>query len=630
MRSERGTGGLSDAVRVLRRAFWPLLAFETAIGFVTVIVLDPLLLLLLDRIVALGGDPFVGNSALVAFALSPAGLTAIAVAAIGATFFVVATFGGESLVLWGARRGKPPRHLAIWRSLLGRVPVLLAISAWLIAVAMLLALPVAATAIAARRWLLSDGDFYFYLTTRPPEFIWAAAAVIIVAAIAGVAGFLLLLRTGLAVPICLARPLGARRAFWLSAMATRGRQRALILRLLGVAGGLVLLWAVVLAVLSVLLERLIANPMTAPALLRTGALFAVGGAIGFAVLAAISRGAVLLVLLLDRAADQVLPASVEPGPISARRRWLGVAVTLGICATIPVAAAMQMTRGGPAVPRTIGITAHRAGSARAPENTIAALRNAIAEGADVVEVDAQETADGEVVLLHDTDLRRVAGVARSVWEMRSDELQRLDVGSWFAPRFAGERIPTLRAFAEASRGRVRLNVELKDNGHEQDLAARVVAILRETGVADQAAISSLDLGLLRQVRQIAPEIKRGLILATGIGNLRAVDVDFVALARRLATRAVIRQLAERGREAHVWTLDDDATIARAMLDGAANIITGDTLRAVRVRDWFNGLSKPERMLLRVPNLVSTGWLGITGRELPMRGAVAPESVADEE
>jgi len=624
MRSERGTGGLTDAARALRRAFWPLLAFETTIGLITVVVLDPLLLLLLDRIVALGGDPFVGNAALIAFALSPPGLTALAVAAIGATFFAVATFGGDSLILWDARRGKPARHLAVWRSLLGRVPALLMISACFIGMAVLLMLPVLGTAIAARRGLLSGGDFYFYWTTRPAEFVWFAACVMIVAAIAGVVGFLLLLRTSLVVPICLTRPVGAWGAFWLSAAATRGRQRTLVLRLVGVAAGLALLWMVVLAIASILLERLLAIPMSGPALLRTGALLAVGGAIGFAVLATVSRGAVLLVLLLDRAAEEVLPASVEHGPVSPRRRWVGVAITLGICATIPAAVVMQITSEGAATPRAIGITAHRAGSAHAPENTIAALRNAIAEGANVVEIDAQETADGKIVLLHDADLRRVAGVARAIWEMRSDELRRLDVGSWFAPRFAGERIPTLREFVEASAGRVRLNVELKNNGHEQDLAARVVAVLRETGVSDRAAISSLDLGLLHQVRRIAPEIKLGLILATGIGNLRGVDVDFVALARRLATPAVIRQLDERGREVHVWTLDDDATIARAMLDGAANIITGDTARAVRVRDWFEGLNEAERVLLRVPNLVSTAWLSIAGRNPPRRDAVTEE------
>ena len=618
--ADAGSGPAGSAA-VLRRAFWPLLVFETAIGLATLIVLDPLLLLLLDRIVALGGDPLVGNAGLIAFAVSPTGLIAIAVAAVGATFVAVATFGGASLILWGARTGRPPRQQVVWGALLRRTPALLAISAWAIGAALALSLPVLGTALAARRWWLSGGDFYFYLATRPPEFIRAAAVVALVAAVAGIGGLVLLLRTGLAVPICLTRPVGARHALRLAATATRGRQRALMPQLLGAAAALTALWAVALAAMSMLLEWLMSRSMPGASLVRTAVILAVGGAIGFAALAAISRGAVLLVLLRGRPADEVLPSGAEPEPFPARRGTLGFAAALAICATIPVGAAMQMVRGEWTGPRAIGITAHRAGSARAPENTIAALRNAMSEGADVVEVDAQETADGEVVLLHDTDLRRVAGVARHIWEMRSDELLRLDVGSWFAPRFAGERIPTLRAFAEASRGRVRLNVELKDNGHGEDLAARTVGVLRETGVADQAAVSSLDLGLLREIRRMAPEIKLGLILAAGIGDLCAVDVDFLALSRRLARPAVIRRLAGCGREAHVWTLDDDATIARAMLDGAANIITGDTLRAVRVRDWFNGLDEPERVLLRV--------LRATGRAPAMQDATGdPAPPAD--
>jgi glycerophosphoryl diester phosphodiesterase len=233
------------------------------------------------------------------------------------------------------------------------------------------------------------------------------------------------------------------------------------------------------------------------------------------------------------------------------------------------------------------------------------------EGADAVEVDVQETADGEVVLLHDTDLRRVAGVGRSIWDLPYADLQALDVGSWFSPAFQAERIPTLRAFAAASRGRTRLNVELKNNRHGQDLAARVINVLHETGTADHAVISSLDIDLLRQVRHIAPQIKLGLILAAGVGNFRSVDVDFFALSRRLATPAVIRQLHAIGRQVHVWTLNDKSGIAQAMLDGADNIITSDPSVATEMRVWFHGLSEPDRTLLRLGRFLGTSRLHAT-------------------
>ncbi|MBV8524939.1 MAG: hypothetical protein JOY71_22940, partial [Acetobacteraceae bacterium] len=140
---------------------------------------------------------------------------------------------------------------------------------------------------------------------------------------------------------------------------------------------------------------------------------------------------------------------------------------------------------------------------------------------------------------------------------------------------------------------------LKNNGRGEDLAARVVAVLRDSKTSDQAVISSLDLGLLREVRQIAPALKVGLIVATGIGNLHRLDVNFFALSLRLATPAVIREIHATGREVHVWTLDDEASIARAMLAGADNIITSDTLLGLRMRRWFLELSEAQRTLLRI-------------------------------
>ncbi len=600
---------------VLRRAFWRLVVFEAAMDIATLVVLDPLRVLLLERTVALGDDPFVGNTALISFATSLPGVLAMTVAAIGSILVGVLAFGGVSIILWDARRGVVSAHLAVWRMLISRLPALLAISVCAFGAVLLLAVPVLAAGLAARHWWLSDGDFYFYLSTRPPQFVWAAASVGVVAAAVLLAGFYILLRTSFVVPICLFRSVGARQALRLSAWATKRRGRVLTWKLLWTAVCVAALWGITLVMLSSLLHWLGGRTVSDAALHWAGIAFGLGASLTLAALGAISRAAIVLVLLADRAADEVLPSRPNPGPAVARFARLRVAAAVVLGLAMPAVAVTEAATAADAswTGRGIAITAHRAGSAHAPENTMAALENAIAAGADVVEIDVQETADGEIVLLHDTDLRRVAGIARSVWQMRLNELQQLDVGSWFAPSFRGERIPTLRAFAAASRGRVRLNVELKDNGHGEDLATRVVAALRETAVAGDAAVSSLDLALLRQVRRMAPEIKVGLIVATGLGDLRRLDVDFVALARRLATPGVISQLAASGRQVHVWTLDSEADIARAMLDGVDNVITGDPLIATRVRERVAGLSEPERILLRARYSLDASWFRAIGR-----------------
>ena len=105
------------------------------------------------------------------------------------------------------------------------------------------------------------------------------------------------------------------------------------------------------------------------------------------------------------------------------------------------------------------ILGHRGASAEAPENTLAAFRLAVEQGADGVELDVWRCGSGEVVVHHDPDTARTGGVARLVSSTPWAELRRLDVGSWKGERFAGERIPLLAEVLDALPTAV-VNVEL--------------------------------------------------------------------------------------------------------------------------------------------------------------------------
>lgn len=568
----------------------------------TLLMLEPLRLSLLQRLVALGDDPFVGNSALIAFVLSPVGAVSVAVAAITGILLLAIEFGGACLIAWDGLHFQPLLAGRVWRRLLPRLPALLAISAAVLLTVVVLALPVIGAALAAKAFFLSDADIYFYLTTRPPAFLRAAMAVGLVAVVMLVIALLLLQRYCLSVPICLLEPTSARTALRRSAGAMRGRRLALLWPLAIWLTATLAAWAGAAAAIAGSYEWLAAADRSLVGLHRLSLGFAVGGSLVLGLLFCVSRAAlaVIVVRLYSRSSVAVTVGdaalrSRRPFPM-ARRAGL-----VALCVAIPIASVAQAVwaTGGFDPQRPVAVTAHRAGSLRAPENSLAALQLAIAEGADYAEIDLQETMDGEIVLLHDTDLRRVAGVARSIWQVNYADIAALDSGSWFDRRFAAERIPTLRGAIAAAKGRIRLNLELKVNPHEVDLAGRVVAILRETGAEDAVILSSLDFDILRRVRALNPKLKIGFIVATGIGRLANLDVDFFALSRRLATPAVIRTLQKQGRGVHVWTLDDDDAIAGAMIDGADNIITGDPLRAIAVRNWFERLTPPEHALLRL-------------------------------
>lgn len=247
--------------------------------------------------------------------------------------------------------------------------------------------------------------------------------------------------------------------------------------------------------------------------------------------------------------------------------------------------------------RPVLVIAHRGSSAAAPENSLAAIRQAIEDGADYAEIDVQETADGVVVVLHDSDLQRITGLQRRIWEVTYEEVAGLDAGSWFDATFAGERIPTLQQAIEVARGRIGLNIELKFNGHDQQLAERVVQIVQEQGLASEAMIMSLDLEGLRTVRAIDPELEIGALVAQSVGDLLRLDVDFVAFEEGRVSREIVGELRGAGKKVFLWTINDPGAMLGFLALGIDGIITDVPAVLVKLRDEIDALPTVERLVL---------------------------------
>ena len=159
------------------------------------------------------------------------------------------------------------------------------------------------------------------------------------------------------------------------------------------------------------------------------------------------------------------------------------------------------------------IIAHRAGAAFAPENTLAALEAAISAGADSAEIDVQQTQDGTLIIMHDTNFKRTTGYDSQVWDTPYDIVQTLDAGSFFAPEFANEPIPTLEMMLAAAKNRIHLMIELKSSGHERQLVETTLALIQKYGMEDQCSIASMDSAILQQTKAINPSIETVLILS---------------------------------------------------------------------------------------------------------------------
>ena len=184
----------------------------------------------------------------------------------------------------------------------------------------------------------------------------------------------------------------------------------------------------------------------------------------------------------------------------------------------------------PSLPKVIG---HRGAAKAAPENTLVSMREAKRQGATWVEIDAKLTADNKVILLHDDLLDRTTSGKGAAAQASLAEIRGLDAGAWFAPAFAGEKVPTLEELvAEVLSLGLGLNVEIKPcPGREHVTAEFVLRELQRLWPAqkERPLISSFAYDSLKVAHQLAPEFPRAVLIEDQPENWRALCEGVAAI-----------------------------------------------------------------------------------------------------
>jgi len=161
----------------------------------------------------------------------------------------------------------------------------------------------------------------------------------------------------------------------------------------------------------------------------------------------------------------------------------------------------------------ISIIAHRGASGYAPENTMSAFQTALKMGADAIEVDVQQTSDGKIIIIHDDTLDRTTNGTGKVAEKSYKELQSLDAGSWFNPKFFGERIPLLQDFFELIYKKVHAIIEVKyGSSVYPDIEKNVIALIQSYKLMDSVIVSSSRITVLQTFYSLLPALKLGKVL----------------------------------------------------------------------------------------------------------------------
>jgi glycerophosphoryl diester phosphodiesterase len=198
------------------------------------------------------------------------------------------------------------------------------------------------------------------------------------------------------------------------------------------------------------------------------------------------------------------------------------------------------------------VVGHRGAPKDAPENTLLSFKRAIDIGVDWIEFDLRESADGVLVVIHDETVDRTTDGKGKVLEMAFEELERLDAGN-------GQRIPSLWQVIDLARGRVKMDMEIKEKGIEEG----VVDTIKSNGIVDQCMVSSFMPDSIKKVKEMDPEIMTAAIMDKMPEDvekfldalLEDARADAIMLSKKIATVPFIGQIERQGFKVGIWNAD---------------------------------------------------------------------------
>lgn len=255
-----------------------------------------------------------------------------------------------------------------------------------------------------------------------------------------------------------------------------------------------------------------------------------------------------------------------------------------IAALTAVLVSPAMDSRADARPRQPLTIAHRGASGYAPENTMPAFDQAVRMNADFIELDVQMSKDGQLVVIHDTTVDRTTDGTGAVGDLTWQQLRALDAGEWFAPEFAGARIPSLAEVLDRYGGKIGILIEMKAPWLYEGIERKVADEWRKRQMdaasnKGKVIVQSFDHLSVRRFHEILP------VIPVGVLTYRAQDLtirklkefasyaDFVNPSLSLVTQQSVNRIHSYGMKVLAWTVTDPVWIAPLKQIGVDGIIT---------------------------------------------------------
>ncbi len=242
--------------------------------------------------------------------------------------------------------------------------------------------------------------------------------------------------------------------------------------------------------------------------------------------------------------------------------------------------------------KKVEIIAHRAGGFAATENSLEGLLIAIENRVYGSEIDVQKTKDKKYIINHDATFKRLAGVDKAAKDMTYSEIEKLEI------RDANSKdgvsgVPTLEEMLLASKSKIKLFVELKGAGIDEEMADDIVGMIRAHRADADVAIISLDYKIIDYVERTYPELDTGVLFFAGLGDVTKLNCDMLIMEEMLAFAGQIEAIQNAGKKAIVWTVNTEESM-RKFLDSAVDaVITDDMFLAKRIQTELDNRSDLE-------------------------------------
>lgn len=245
-----------------------------------------------------------------------------------------------------------------------------------------------------------------------------------------------------------------------------------------------------------------------------------------------------------------------------------------------------------------GVIAHRTGGTMASENSVEGLELSIAQGCFGAETDVQRTSDGRYIINHDGTFRRLTGVNRKPEEMTFDEVMQLRIRDTTG---SGKEltVPTIEELLDASKGRIKLFIELKGATADRRMVDDLVSMIRERDCVDDVVLISLDYDLMAYAETNYPEFETGTLFFLGLGDISNLNCDLIMMEEESVTEERLRRIHDSGRKAAVWTVNKEEALYKFLDSGIDYVITDEVILAGKVTEKLSSRSVYREMVDRI-------------------------------